>query len=174
MLCIPKSWSKDPGHITIPRGDRRSFLANLGLIGKLEFNSEMTEDDIQLEFCHVFGPIFGLPEQDLENGKRLKLKILQKTGPGSRTLHTPTVSTSFKWNGKNLASIKAGAMIYIQVEDEIPGIKVNYTELVRLPVYSLLSLQFPDAENDKDMKEEVCLFINQANLPQKPKLTCSK
>jgi len=86
----------------------------------------MSEEEIYTEFCQIFGPIFGISTEDLDSGKRLKLQILQRTGPGSRTLHARTVAESFKWCGTNLATMaKSGAMIYIQVEEDIPGIEVH-------------------------------------------------
>ena len=47
ILCLPKTWIKDEGHIAIPRGERRSTLALAGLIGKAEFTSKMTDDEVR-------------------------------------------------------------------------------------------------------------------------------
>ena len=54
ILCLPKSWVTKDDRIAIPRGERRSLLAESGLIGKIEFHSEMTDKEVRLEICRAF------------------------------------------------------------------------------------------------------------------------
>ena len=118
ILCLPDSWCENPHHVTIPLGEKRNFLAENGLLGKIQFNSEMTAEDIQMEVCRVFAPPFGL--SDAAEGKTIKFRFLQRTGAGSRTPYVPSVSDNFNWNGRNVATLaKSGGIIYIQCMERL-------------------------------------------------------
>ena len=135
ILCIPASWCKNPGHVTIPRGERRNYLAENGLLGKIEFNSEMTAKDIRLEVCKVFVSPMGLSEDDIREGKTVKFRFLQRTGAGSRTLCVPSVAEEFEWNARHVSTLaKSGGIIYVQAVDELIGLEVSsaYNKYVKL------------------------------------------
>lgn len=126
ILCLPKSWCTSP-QIPIPRGNRRNFLAEKGLLGKIQFNSLMSSDDIVLEVSRVFSQPLDLSKTAIEDGgKRFNFLFLQRAGAGSRTLCRPSLADSFEWDGKNVASLaKAGMIIYIQALDPLPFVLVS-------------------------------------------------
>ena len=106
-----------------PRGSRRSALANkdTGLFGKLEFESSWSAERMRQEICTVFSKPFGLSDEDIIQGKLFKFQYLQRTGAGSRTLCVPSVTTSFEWNGRQVATLaKSGGIIYILAAEDIP------------------------------------------------------
>lgn len=120
ILCLPSSWCKNPHHVAIPRGEKRNALAENGLLGKIEFNSEMNSDDIISEVCKVFASPMGLDERSLSEGKTFRFQFLQRTGAGSRTLCVPSVADTFEWNGKHVSTLaKSGGIIYILALDEL-------------------------------------------------------
>ena len=48
---------------------------------------------------------------------------LQRTGPGSRTLCVPSVSSTFEWDGKKVSTLaKSGGIIYILADSFLPDI----------------------------------------------------
>ena len=126
ILCLPANWCTST-RIPIPRGDRRSYLTENGLLGKIEFSSVMSSKDIILEVSRVFASQVGLSTSEIEDeGKRFNFIFLQRTGAGSRTLCKPSVAESFEWNGKHVASLaKSGSLIYIQALDTFPFLQVN-------------------------------------------------
>lgn len=125
ILCLPTFWCKNPRHVTIPRGEKRNYLAENGLLGKIEFSSDLDANAMKLEVCKVFADPMGLSESDLENGKICDFIFLQRTGAGSRTLCVPSVSESFEWNARHVATLaKSGGIIYIQATSELVGLKV--------------------------------------------------
>ena len=78
------------GHIVIPRGCRRSLLANNDM-GKIEFQSDWTAEKMKREICLVFAKPFGLSQEDIiPHDKLFPFMYLQRTGAGSRTLCVPT------------------------------------------------------------------------------------
>ena len=125
ILCLPRSWC-NKSQIPIPRGHRRNYLAENGLLGKIEFNSTMTSKDIILEVSRVFSSPMGLSKTEIEDEeKRLNFLFLQRAGAGSRTLCRPSVADSFEWNGKHVASLaKSGGIIYVQALDTLPFMQV--------------------------------------------------
>ena len=127
VLCLPGSWCTG-SRISIPRGDRRSYLTENSLLGKVEFTSAMSSTDITLEISRVFASQVGLSKSDIEEGgKRLNFLFLQRTGAGSRTLCRPSVAESFEWNGRHVASLaKSGNLIYIQALDTLSSLQVNF------------------------------------------------
>ncbi len=125
ILCMPPAWCKNPWHVTIPRGEKRNYLAENGLLGKIEFNSEMSAEDIRVEVCKVFASPMGLSEDDITEGKTVEFRFLQRTGAGSRTLCAPSVSDTFEWNAKHVSTLaKSGGIIYIQAIGVLQGIEV--------------------------------------------------
>lgn len=62
IVCIPHSLELP---IAIPRGERRSELAEMGLIGKISLNSSWSVKDVQSEVSSVFAGAFGIPEGEL-------------------------------------------------------------------------------------------------------------
>lgn len=123
IFCLPEQCEGPNGTIVIPRGTRRSDFANkdVGLMGKIEFESEWSADRMKKEICNVFSKPFCLSDNDIASGKMFHFEYLQRTGAGSRTLCVPTVNTSFEWNGRQVATLaKSGGVIYILAREDIP------------------------------------------------------
>ncbi len=126
MMCLPLSWCRDSKQISVPRLERRNTLAKSGLMGKIELNSEMTEEDVRREVCRVFAVPMGLYERELEEGTTFPFQYLQRTGAGSRTLCVPSVSPTFSWNGRQVSTLaKSGGIIYIMASRSLPGLQVR-------------------------------------------------
>ena len=114
IMCLPLRSKSSDGKVIIPRGSRRAFLAENGLIGKIQFTSIMSSQEIEEEICQVFSSPMGLSATDIADGQRFPFSYLQRTGAGSRSLCMPSVSSTFKWNGREVASLaKSGGFIYI-------------------------------------------------------------
>ena len=96
IVCLPKSWSKNPRQVPIPRKERRNFLAQSGLFGKIEFDSDMSADDMSTEVCRIFSVPMGLTTEKIDQGERFRFTYLQRAGAGSRTLCAPSVSSTFE------------------------------------------------------------------------------
>ena len=96
--------------MTIPRGEKRITLAVSGLIGKVEFDSEMSEDEVRTEIWKVFAaPMQLLPNELVPGTRGFPFEYLQRTGAGSRSLCVPS---GFVWSGKQVATLaKSGGMI---------------------------------------------------------------
>lgn len=125
IFCLPLDCQSDSGTIAIPRGTRRNFLASkeVGLLGKIEFQSSWTAEKMRQENSLVFARPFELNRDIKNNGRRINFDYLQRTGAGSRTLCVPTISASFEWNGKQVASLaKSGGIIYILANEDIPSL----------------------------------------------------
>lgn len=123
IFCLPQNLTKDDGVIPIPRGSRRSALANasVGLFGKIEFNSTWSPEEMRKEICSVFAKPFKLSMEDIAGGTVFPFQYLQRTGAGSRSLCIPTVTESFQWNGRQVATLaKSGGCIYILANKDIP------------------------------------------------------
>jgi len=128
IFLLPAEFKSDSGEVLIPRGGHRSFLGRAGLIGKIQINSAMSENEVRKEFCEVFAIPMGLTHEDLRSGHYFPFTYLQKAGSGSRSLCLPSVTASFEWNGKQVSTLgKAGTFIYILAEAALPG----YDALVR-------------------------------------------
>ena len=120
VMCLPQEWCHDEGHISIPRLDRRKTLASAGLIGKVEFNSDMSPEEVKSVICNAFAIPMGVSERDIEEGRLFPFKYLQRIGAGSRTLHVPATSSSITWNGRQVATLaKSSGMIYIMAESTL-------------------------------------------------------
>ena len=114
IACLPQSWAQE-SRVPIPRGEKRNMLAESGLIGKVEFDSEMSEDEVCVEIWKVFAVPMQLLVHQLAPGTQgFPFKYLQRTGAGSRSLCVPSVSPGFVWSGKQVATLaKSSGMIYI-------------------------------------------------------------
>ena len=143
IFCLPHQSCK-MGSIHNPRGTRRSALANkdIGLMGKIEFQSDWCADKMRQEVCSVFVKPFALTQQDIDNGDIFPFEYLQRTGAGSRTLCVPTVSPSFEWNGRQVATLaKSGGIIYIMATRDIPVIlKLESSHMPSLGLEELSNL----------------------------------
>lgn len=114
IVCLPKEWSKNLRHVTIPRKERRRLLAESGLVGKIEFDSDMCADDVVKEVCKVFAYPMGLTPEGIEQGDRFNFIYLQRAGAGCRSLCSPSVADTFDWNGRRVATLaKSGGIIYV-------------------------------------------------------------
>lgn len=123
IFCLPKSCMDEDGTVAIPRSTRRSILASkeVGLMGKIEFSSDWSPNDMKMEICRVFSKPFGLTEEEIEGGKLFAFEYLQRTGAGSRTLCVPAVPPGYEWNGRQVATLaKSGGVIYLLATDDIP------------------------------------------------------
>ncbi len=124
MMCLPKSYrNKDIANIVIPRTERRNTIAEAGLIGKVEFRSDMSDLEARSEICKVFAEPMGLTDSLINHGELFPFTYLQRTGPGSRTLCVPFLSTNFQWDGKKVATLaKSGGTIYILADVSLKGL----------------------------------------------------
>lgn len=114
----------------IPRGCRESSMTNEsnGLLGKIVFQSDWTEERMKEEVRLVFAKRFGLSDEDISSGKTISYHSLQRTGAGAHTLCVPSVTQTFKWDGKQVSTLaKSGGIIYILSLDDIPVSKFQYS-----------------------------------------------
>lgn len=119
IILLPKDSRGRDGVITIPRKERRSKLGVAGLVGKMEFNSNMSAQEVRSEICQVFATPMGLTESDIKNERLFSFTYLQTS---SNALCIPSVSDSFKWNGRQVASLaKSASIIYLLANDVLPG-----------------------------------------------------
>ena len=73
------------------------------------------------EISTVFSKPFNLSPDDIGEGKCFQFDYLQRTGAGSHTLCMPTVTPSFEWSGRQVATLaKSGGCIYILATEDIP------------------------------------------------------
>lgn len=109
--------------MVIPRGDKRTVLAENGLIGKVQFNSGMSEAEVRMEICSVFAKPMGLQSVEMSKENVFPFDYLQRTGAGSRSLCRSSTSGKFEWSGKQVASLaKSGSFIYILAGRDLPGL----------------------------------------------------
>ena len=126
IVCLPASYGKtQKNNIPIPRGRSRSDLAQKGLIGKIEFNTGMTEMDIRREICEVFAIPFGYNVDDWES-PLFPFTLLQTSGAGCKTLSEPATSRSFRWSAEQIISLCGKGTLYI-----LAGNKLQSSKMVR-------------------------------------------
>ncbi|XP_029015587.1 G2/M phase-specific E3 ubiquitin-protein ligase-like isoform X2 [Betta splendens] len=113
VVCLP--FSLESSLFVIPRGDSRSRLAEAGLIGKMSFSTEWTEDQLRWEITAIFRRVFGLSEHQL-----LPFQFLS-TIKGCKKLMKPQVTSNFPWGGKEVASMCSNFCMYIMAEMEAPS-----------------------------------------------------
>ena len=80
IFCLPQC---DSGTIAIPRRTRHNFLASneVGLLGKIKFQSSWTATKMRQEINLVFARPFGLNHENIENnGRKINFDYLQQTG----------------------------------------------------------------------------------------------
>ena len=117
-MLLPTDFRNRYGEVIVPRRKKRSLLATAGLVGKVEIDSGMSQDDVHREICEVFGEPMGLSPEDIKNDRLFPFYYLQRAGAGSRSLCVPSVKDTFQWNGKQVASLaKAGSFIYLMARD---------------------------------------------------------
>ena len=95
----------ESGNVQIPRTERRNAIAEAGLIGKGEFRSDMTDQEVRQEICKVFARPMGLTKVSVEQGNVFPFTYLQLTGPGLCTLCVPSVLSTFEWDGKKVSLV---------------------------------------------------------------------
>ena len=68
-MCLPQSYCNvESGNVSIPCTERRNTIAEAGLIGKVEFRSDMTDQEVRQEICKVFTTPIGLTNAAIEQG----------------------------------------------------------------------------------------------------------
>lgn len=121
IICLPKDYCRKD-KVVIPRGDKRIVLAENGLIGKVQFNSGMSEAEVRMEICSIFAKPMGFKSVEMSNKNVFSFDYLQHTGAGSCSLCRPSTSGKFEWSGKQVASLaKSGSFIYILAGRDLPG-----------------------------------------------------
>ena len=85
ILLLPKEFEKKK-IVSVPRCSARTRLGKAELIGKVEFHSGMSEEEVRTEICEVFSVPMGLKEENMKNKRLLEFHFLQKAGNSSRTL----------------------------------------------------------------------------------------
>ena len=113
IFCHPPECQGRNGTVVIPRGSRRSALADerSDLVGKIVFQSDWSEERMAEEITRVFAMPFGLSTEDILTWKRLEFSYLQRT---ARSLCVPSVTSDFKWSGRQVSTLaKSGGGIYI-------------------------------------------------------------
>ncbi len=99
--------------VPIPRSASvRDYLGKNGLIGKIQLESSMTEEQIFSEVRSVF-------KQAMGSCATFGFEILQPTGGVSKSLTIPAMSSSFRWTASSIASKSAKQPIYILAVDEL-------------------------------------------------------
>ncbi|KAK0150726.1 Zinc finger MYM-type protein 1 [Merluccius polli] len=81
----------------IPRGETRTRLATAGLVGKISFSTEWSEDQVRAEITAIFSGAFGLSEH-----QSLPFQFLS-TIKGCKKLMIPKVTSNFPWGDKEVA-----------------------------------------------------------------------
>ena len=156
IMCLPRSYrNSDSGNVPIPRTEKRNSIAEAGLIGKVEFRSDMTDQEVRQEICKVFARPMGLTKASVEQGNLFPFIYLQRTGPGSRTLCVPSISSTFQWDGKKVSTLaKSGGIIYILADSCLPEIdEVNLSisqSCILCEVTDCLLLEYLQSEGSSD------------------------
>ncbi|CAL9692713.1 unnamed protein product [Knipowitschia caucasica] len=116
VVCLPFSPRASVTSVfIIPRGETRSKLAMDGLIGKISFSTEWSEDQVRAEITAIFRGAFGL-----SGHQSLPFKFLS-TIKGCKKLMIPKVTSNFPWGGKEVASVCSSTCLYILAEMEVPA-----------------------------------------------------
>lgn len=114
IVLLPVEFRSENGSICIPQSTRREKLGKVGLVGKVEITSSMTEDEVHSAICEVFAVPMGLMVEVIKNRTRFQFSYLLRSGCNSRTLHVPTVKDTLQWNRKQVTSLaKSGSFIYL-------------------------------------------------------------
>lgn len=123
-MCLPKFYrQQDCVNISIPRTEKRNCIAEAGLIGKVEFRSDMSDTEVRKEICKVFAAPMGLTDALINRGVLFPFTYLQRTGPSSKTLCVPSISSDFQWDGKKVSTLaKSSGIIYILADSTLEGL----------------------------------------------------
>lgn len=78
---------------------------------------------VRQEVTSVFGGVF-----NLQPGEILEYEYLH-TIPGLKKLKRPPVSTSYSWNGSEVASLAGQGSLYILSSRELPGTILSYSQV---------------------------------------------
>jgi len=106
VICLPPS-KKITSSIPIPRGESRATLQEAGLVGKASIDSSWKARDIAREITSLFGPSFGVVDEEI-----LPFHYLS-TLPGTKKLCIPKTSSSFVWDASQVLSICSRDTLYI-------------------------------------------------------------
>ncbi|CAL8347016.1 unnamed protein product [Gadus morhua 'NCC'] len=113
VVCL--TFSPGVSVFIIPRGETRTRLATAGLVGKIYFSTEWSEDQVRAEITAIFSGAFGLSEH-----QSLPFQFLS-TIKGCKKLMIPKVTSNFPWGGKEVASVCSSTCLYIMAEMEVPA-----------------------------------------------------
>ncbi|KAK0138681.1 G2/M phase-specific E3 ubiquitin-protein ligase [Merluccius polli] len=113
VVCL--TFSPGESVFIIPRGETRTRLATAGLVGKISFSTEWSEDQVRAEITAIFSGAFGLSEH-----QSLPFQFLS-TIKGCKKLMIPKVTSNFPWGGKEVASVCSSTCLYIMAEMEVPA-----------------------------------------------------
>ncbi|XP_056462181.1 uncharacterized protein LOC130402093 [Gadus chalcogrammus] len=113
VVCL--TFSPGVSVFIIPRGETRTRLATAGLVGKISFSTEWSEDQVRAEITAIFSGVFGLSEH-----QSLPFQFLS-TIKGCKKLMIPQVTSNFPWGGKEVASVCSSTCLYIMAEMEVPA-----------------------------------------------------
>lgn len=121
VVLLPKEYAKG-NIVSVPRCGSRTELGRAGLIGKIEFHSNMSAEEMCTEVCEVFAVPMGLSVEDIKSKRFFKYDYLQKAGNGSKSLCVPTTKDTFEWSGRQVASLaKSGSFIYLAARKNLLG-----------------------------------------------------
>ncbi|XP_039664334.1 uncharacterized protein LOC120563900 [Perca fluviatilis] len=112
VICLP--FSPGASVFVIPR-ETRTRLATAGLVGKMSFSTEWSEDQVRAEITAIFSGAFGLSEH-----QSLQFQFLSII-KGCKKLMIPKVTSNFPWGGKEVASVCSSTCLYIMAEMEVPA-----------------------------------------------------
>lgn len=119
-MCIPKSFSSESGRIRIPRSKKyREYLVANKLLGKIQLQSTMTEEEIFAEIRSVFQCPMGYDDDFM-------FTILQQSGGGSKFLMVPELSSSYKWTVSAVAGRNSKVPIYVIADDRLQVKHIEY------------------------------------------------
>ena len=118
IVCLASSYPSQNGRFVIPRRETWTELASLGLIGKLSLVSGMSQRDIMAEVRSVFATPMG-------NDPDFPFVFLQRCGPGSNALTSPSLSSSFSWTAKEVVRLAGQGCLYVRAEGDLQVVKVK-------------------------------------------------
>lgn len=90
----------------------RLALAINKLVGKIQLNSSMDEEDIYQEIRSVF-------RAPMNYNDHFEFKVLQTSGGDSRSLVVPQLSSSYRWTAGAICGRNARTPIYILAVDQL-------------------------------------------------------
>ncbi len=105
--------------IDLPRGKKRAFLAENGLIGTIEISSDYGVHDIVSKISSLFAACVGL-----DDGDQIAFHFLRPMPGNAKKLQRARVSHGFNWDGKAVAGL-GKKYIYIMLEDEYNTLTVS-------------------------------------------------